>query len=208
MGALDRIYWVYRGRAVANAMLKIVRRERPDAVQQLRTRVFEVFDFRDWSCLNDATKQVVAAWCDELHLGCKAIKDEVFTLILTPDTDARRQAPAGSSAAHDNDTVYFYIPWKSDERKNRLVAIALAAFYCHRKVKLERDMIPTRTRLDPKHVEWLFRFQVNNEPYDRIGAADGLYRQDVKQVAHAIRSLAVGLGLNLRPRIPRRLRRR
>jgi hypothetical protein len=74
----------HRRWAAASAVIGIIQRDRPEAVQQLRTRVSRVFGFRDGTYLNDETSEVVAAWCNELKLGCEAIQSAAFALALSP----------------------------------------------------------------------------------------------------------------------------
>jgi hypothetical protein len=190
----------YRRWAAADAVLRIVRRDQPHAIQQLRIRVGRVLGFGEGTTLNDETTGAVAAWCDELHLGCEAIRFEALALALVVEAEDQ---PASDGLAPDDDldTPYYRIPWIPGESKRRFVTRAVAEFDRKKNAEVDSGGIVAPDRINPKHVEWFVQFQVHGVPYDRIAKAESADRQDVKR---AIRDLALLLQLKLRPAPPGR----
>ncbi|MBW8860884.1 MAG: hypothetical protein JF601_00700, partial [Acidobacteria bacterium] len=71
---------LYRRWATAAAVLRLVERERPEAVRRLQEWVLRVPAVEHGPPSNADTDKVITAWCRELNLACKAIEDEALTI--------------------------------------------------------------------------------------------------------------------------------
>jgi hypothetical protein len=198
------IDYSYRRWAAADTIIRIVRRDRPDAVRELCAQLHGVFGFQE-TCFNDETCEVIAAWCSGLNLGCEAIRFEVEALSLYPRLLADNPSVQDHHSLDDDDDdrPFYRLPWIPGESKRQFTARAHAEFYRHKKAEVESGGIVASNRINPKHIDWFVRFQTNGDPYDRIAKSEHTDRNDVKR---AIRGIATLLDLKLRPTTPGRPR--
>ena len=191
----------YRRYAAADAVLRLVQRDRPEAMQQLRSRVRAVIGLDEDDAFDAATLDAVTTWCDELRLRCEDIEFAALCLALSTDNDdwllGGGPALGYEDPDHPDGDPCYRIPWIPGESKRKFVARALT--YRKKKQEGESGRVFASDRINPKHVEWFVRFQVHEEGFDRI--ADGKGRRDVKR---AVRDLASLLQLKLRPTKPGR----
>jgi len=188
----------YRRWATASAVFDLVRRQRPDAVQQLRQKVGLVFGFGPGNPgVNDSTYAAIGEWCQELNLRCEAIEWEIVTWFMRGGEMAEPEREPDP----DHEQPYYHIPWIPGESKRQFQKRASAEFYRHKAAEERRGAVTASATVNPKHVDWFVRYQVNEQPFERIARNDRAHRQDVKR---AVRSIASLIELKLRPTSPGR----
>jgi hypothetical protein len=178
-------------------VLRLVERDRPEAVRRLQEWVLRVPALEHGTPSNADTDKVITAWCRELNLACKAIEDEALTMATGG------KAP-GDAASRDGDPEADYrIRWRPDESQGSYLRRALAEFRRHKHAEIAAGGSVASTEVNLQHVEWLVRFQVDVHSFDRIARTYGANRHEVKR---AVGEIASVLQLTLRPTASRRPR--
>jgi hypothetical protein len=114
-------------------------------------------------------------------------------LALGPDGPAAvRDDP---SVDEDSEGRYYYIPWRPGESKTQFLIRAGDEFDRQKQAEESNGSVAASDRINPKHVEWLVRFQLNGEEYGDIAKGDGVDRSDLTK---AILAAADLLDLKLR----------
>jgi hypothetical protein len=199
--SVPRVDYSHRRGVAARAVLRVVQRDRPDLVEELRSGFGEALGFNADGSFNDASLNLVAEWCDKLRLGCPAVHEAAFFWVVAPEPPSDPNA----SPEDDDEAPQYRIPYVPGESRRTFLARASLEFLRRKKADEERGVIVAPGRVNPKHVEWFVRFQVHDPPeaFAHIADADAVDRQDVKRAVRAIASL---LGLKLRPTRPGRPR--
>jgi len=128
-----------------------------------------VFGLLEGGAVNDETHEVVAVWCRSLNLGSKWIEHAAFDAALLPEAALHHD-----SSHYENSTVENAILTlgattfcgKLASPKRAFKKRAEAEFDRQRKVDEAAGGVAASDRIDPKHAEWLVRFQ--NEPTTKL----------------------------------------
>jgi len=95
--------YTYRRHAAANALLKTVLRKRRAAVQDLDDQVRATLRFQEQPVTQlSGYEEIIETWCDDLNLGCEAIRSEALDVVLTRGRNLEERTGEDDSAPFYN----------------------------------------------------------------------------------------------------------
>jgi|RhiMethySRZTD1v2_1073278.scaffolds.fasta_scaffold56074_2 hypothetical protein len=116
--------YTYRRHAAANALLKTVLRKRRAAVQDLDDQVRATLRFQEQPVTQlSGYEEIIKTWCDDLDLGCEAIRSEALDVVLTRGRNLEERT------GEDDSAPFYNLPVIPGESLNKFVLRAKREFY-------------------------------------------------------------------------------
>lgn len=196
MSTLDQ---TRRREGAAFALIRIIQRDEPKIFERLRNAVCDgLKEIASGMHLPDEKYTIVAEWCASLDLDCDAVQSAAMLLSLFPDDKPLEAGDAKFFVWQDErgEIRDHSIDWRAGETKKTFLGRAEELFDRMKRLEENSGTVAAVNPINPKHIEWLVRFQAWKEPLTKIAAVERTDRHDVKR---AIRGIATLLELKLRP---------